>query len=271
MRVLELVAVVVTANVCCLLAIPLLPSSEDEHYGGEESLDWEWWTSSLQDIDEMELKFIGNDIRDAIIQILDDIRQDMVTGFPELGIPVLDPLSIPFLPFNVTWDANNVLGNLSDSELVNLATFQTAKVLVNMLGMSVDIGLLLDNLLLHGYYFMDGHALDFDVFGDGNYHIQLNGLTFSFYMKLKLGKYLSVKDMTADFTLKDSVVQFEHLMNGGIVGGLINEALSVELPRVLGVVESSVLPPLLDLLVNRTNDYLHQFPIIPDFNITLWS
>nr|XP_053645900.1 uncharacterized protein LOC128697927 [Cherax quadricarinatus] len=144
-------------------------SSEDEHYGAEESVDWEWWTSSLQDIDDTELKFIGNDIRDAIIQILDDIRQDMVTGFPELGIPVLDPLSIPFLPFNVTWDANNVLGNLSDSELVNLATFQTAKVLVNMLGMSVDIGLLLDNLLLHGYYFMDGHALDFDVFGDGNY------------------------------------------------------------------------------------------------------
>lgn len=43
------------------------------------------------------------------------------------------------------------------------------QVLVSVLGLSLDVGLLLENLQLHGNYFMDGHALGMHVFGDGAY------------------------------------------------------------------------------------------------------
>ncbi|XP_071531796.1 uncharacterized protein [Panulirus ornatus] len=229
--------------------------------------DEEWLLSNLLE-DTDSAKSITSDIRDAIIQILEEIRLGMVTGYPDLGIPPLDPLVISHLPFNVTWDDNNVYGNLTESELKDLSTFQTAKVLVSLLGLSIDVGLLLEHLELHGSYFMDGHALGIHVFGDGAYSIRLNSIIFTFYLKLGLGKYLSVKDVRADFSLKDAEVHFEHLMNGGLMGGLINEALSAELPAALGSLEELVLPPLMDLLKNRTNEYLHQYPLIPDFNIS---
>ncbi|KAG7169892.1 uncharacterized protein LOC121865186 isoform X2 [Homarus americanus] len=272
MKVLLLVGVLLAAHVYCLLADPYIYSVEEiyevDYFDYEEDdaeAEEEW---RVEDLDEESVGWIGNIIRDAIIDILEDIREGMVTGFPELGIPPLDPLVIDSIPYNVSWDNNTVYGNMSGSELVDLATFQTAKVLVNVFGLSVDIGLLLDALELHGAYVMDGRALDLHVFGDGAYHIKLNEITLSFFMKLGLGKYVSVKEMTADFTLKSSKVQFEHLMNGGITGALINEALSVELPKVLGVMENLVIPPLMDLLQNRTNEFLRQYPIIPDFNIT---
>lgn len=63
-------------------------------------------------------------------------------------------------------------------------------------------------------------------------------------------------------------MRFEHLLGGGITGSLVNEALSQELPAVLGVLENLVLPPLMDVIKQEINEYLKQFPLLPNFNIT---
>ncbi|KAK7079013.1 hypothetical protein SK128_002771, partial [Halocaridina rubra] len=49
---------------------------------------------------------------------------------------------------------------------------------------------------------------------------------------------------------------------------LINEALSAEMPIVLKVLEDTLMPPLVATLKNKTNEYLMNFPIYPDFNLT---
>ncbi|KAK4321138.1 hypothetical protein Pmani_008043 [Petrolisthes manimaculis] len=96
--------------------------------------------------------------------------------------------------------------------------------------------------------------------------IDLNDLRFLFYTYFGLsnfGKYIQCKLMTADFLLGDADVHFNNLMGGGVTGGLINEALSAELPFLLSIVEAKVLPPFLTTLTDAINEVLLNYPLLP--------
>ncbi|XP_063607343.1 uncharacterized protein LOC134781945 [Penaeus indicus] len=265
MRVIFVLGLAIAVQMYCLFGVdaairPVVQREEDS--------GWEMTEAEVED----ERQSTAETIRDAIIDILENVRLGMSTGWPDLNIPPLDPLTFNNFPYNVTWDNNTVYGNFLESELVYLSQFKTTQVLVQLqFELYVNLALELEQLELHGTYDMDGHALGLDVFGDGNYHITLNDVRMAFYLRAGIGdwgRHFQVKEITSDFMLHDADVRFEHLLGGGITGGLVNEALSQELPAVLGVLENLVLPPLMDVLKQEINEYLKQFPLIPDFNIT---
>lgn len=268
MRVILVLGLAISLQMYCLFGADASIRPVGPVVQGEEESGWEMTEAEVED----ERQSTAETIRDAIIDMLENVRLGMATGWPDLNIPPLDPLTFNNFPYNVTWDNNTVYGSFLESELVYLSQFKTTQVLVQLqFELYVNLALELEQLELHGTYDMDGHALGLDVFGDGNYHITLNDVRIAFYLRAGIGdwgRHFQVKEITSDFMLHDADVRFEHLLGGGITGGLVNEALSQELPAVLGVLENLVLPPLMDVLKQEINEYLKQFPLIPDFNIT---
>ncbi|XP_045584100.1 uncharacterized protein [Procambarus clarkii] len=218
------------------------------------------WDSSAVD----SLPSPGNVIDDQIVEALENFREQMSIGWPDLGIPPLDPFLLASLPLNITSGETNFYGNLTEVSIKNLSNFSIDLVDSNLLFLKVDIVLGLQLLDIDGAYDIFGAIGIFPIFGDGPFRLlayRLDAFDSNLSIEVALGvdEYdeLGVSELTIYADFNTTEVDFENVMGGGNMADFVNGVLSSLAPDILRALEDEYMPLMEEALKHEINTILH--------------
>ncbi|XP_069174458.1 uncharacterized protein [Procambarus clarkii] len=213
------------------------------------------WDSSAVD----SLPSPGNVIDDQIVEALENFREQMSIGWPDLGIPPLDPFLLASLPLNITSGETNFYGNLTEVSIKNLSNFSIDLVDSNLLFLKVDIVLGLQLLDIDGAYDIFGAIGIFPIFGDGPFRLDAFDSNLSIEVALGVDEYdeLGVSELTIYADFNTTEVDFENVMGGGNMADFVNGVLSSLAPDILRALEDEYMPLMEEALKHEINTILH--------------
>ncbi|CAH1105267.1 unnamed protein product [Psylliodes chrysocephalus] len=205
-------------------------------------------------------------IEDRLSALVELIRNQLIKGVPELSIPVLDPLHINKLEFDVRHDAAIIKGKAEDVTIKHISKFVVDKESLTDLGklrFRLDLNLTFPFIKVNGTYQVNGLiGQTFKIFGDGPFRLNLKDLKIgtSTILKFTLPAQLRVERMNIDARLRRLDNNFENMMNDPDTGALINkaisrlapEALKILWPELKGSVESQLMKYINNILENAT-------------------
>ncbi|XP_042876261.1 uncharacterized protein LOC122255943 [Penaeus japonicus] len=201
---------------------------------------------------------VRNVIDDQIIAALESFRNHMIDGWPELGIPPLDPLVLPEVRINVTSGTTHLHGSLTNLTINKMSTFTIDRVQSNILFFKVDVSLGLPMLDFAGNYDVGGAIDVLPIYGSGPFWMDAFDLQMS--ITIKLGEAeggLGVSTLDLNFEANSTDIHFENIMGGGDMEDFVNGVLSSLGPDILQALEDVYEPWLEEALRKEINDILH--------------
>ncbi|XP_063594873.1 uncharacterized protein LOC134771847 [Penaeus indicus] len=201
---------------------------------------------------------VRNVIDDQIIAALENFRAHMLDGWPELGIPPLDPMLLPEVNINVTSGTTHLHGFLTNLTINQLSTFTIDTVHSNILFFTVDVSLGLPMLDFAGSYDVGGAIDVLPIYGTGPFWMDAFGLKMS--IAIKLGETevgFGVSNLDLSFDVNSTDIHFENIMGGGDMEDFVNGVLSSLGPDILKELEKVYVPWLEEALRKEINDVLH--------------
>ncbi|CAH1183260.1 unnamed protein product [Phaedon cochleariae] len=217
-------------------------------------------------------------IEERLRAILELVRKQLIKGVPELSIPVLDPLHIDKIEFNVNHEAANVKGRAEDLTIRHISKFLVDKESFSDLGklrFKLDLNLTFPYIKVNGTYNIDGEVGGaFRIFGNGPFRLNLIDLKLgtSTILKFTLPARLRVESISLDVKLKKLENNFENLMKDKETGVLINKAISKLAPEALRLLWPELKPSIEVQVKKYINDILENTTVVNMakrlFNIT---
>jgi len=200
-------------------------------------------------------------IDDAIVNLLDTtVRQLILEGSPDLGIPVLDPFRLERLDLDLNLDTTIQLQGVLEGVVVrNIATFVIDNIKANLLLLRLDFGLSVPEIVAEGErYAINGNLGGLlPVYGEGRFAAAVKGLSLVGTVVLgSNNSYIYIKTLDVDVTIKSAEVNFEGLLGGGDLGELVNEIISDMIPDLLEELKPTVLPDVIQLILDLANEKL---------------
>merc|ERR1711935_104915 len=197
--------------------------------------------------------------------ILEEFRNAMTVGIPEINIPVLDPFEVPHFDIpHIEEGPVKADITIDDFIIKNLASFETTNVHLDPVGLSLELELLIPLLRGDAVYSLDGNILSiFPLFGDGPMYIELSGLAIKGAAGVTIdgeGK-VQVTDLTLGADFQGAVIHLDNLVGGGDFGDVINNLLSALAPTIWDQFKDFVFDDLNKLLTSIINNELGKCPI----------
>jgi hypothetical protein len=200
-------------------------------------------------------------IDDAITNLLDTtVRELILTGSPDLGIPVLDPFRLDHLDLDINLDTTVQLkGVLDGVQVRNIATFVIDNIKANLLLLRLDFGLSVPEIVAEGeHYSLDGNLGGLlPVYGEGRFDASVQGLSVAGTVTLgSNNSFIYIKTLDLDINLISAKVNFEGLLGGGDLGDVANQIISDMIPSLLEELKPTLLPDVIQLLIDLANEKL---------------
>jgi len=198
-----------------------------------------------------------NFLEDDTLEALENLRAGMTEGWPELGIPPLDPLLVPEAVFNIYSEETHVYGTMTNVTINKLSTFTIDLVDTDLHNyIKVDIVLGLPLLDFRGDYDMLGEIDVIPVYGEGefwmdamntklNSSVDLQGLTED--------SFFGVSQVNLDSSCNQTDIHFENIMGGGDMEDFVNGVLSSLGLDFLAALEDQYMPLLEEALRHELN------------------
>ncbi|XP_071524440.1 uncharacterized protein [Panulirus ornatus] len=200
-----------------------------------------------------------NLIDEQIIQALEALREHMAGGWPELGIPPLDPLTLHQLDINMTSNGTSVLGNVTEVSMTGLSSFTIDLVHTNLLFLKVDLDLGLASLDVAGKYHLLGQTGVFPIYGHGP--LWLDAFNLSLMIRMDLGQtpdgLLGVSSLDINIDCNSTDIRLEGIMGGGDMADFVNGVLSSLGPDLLEALEQQYVPLLEEALIHEINNIIN--------------
>ncbi|XP_067004598.2 uncharacterized protein [Anabrus simplex] len=208
-----------------------------------------------------------NDIDNAIISALEALRQLMPKGIPELGVPVMEPLTVPHYDLNVDTELAKITASLDDLVIKNLSTFKIVKIANDLENLKADFDLSFERITLSGQYNMSGLAMgSLEIFGNGAFSLVVDG--FDVGGTVYLSSQSGSKDSPAEldkllvhFSVKGMASNFENLMGGGDLGELVNSLISESAPEFIKGHQAELSTLIADTVKGMVNPILSHYTL----------
>ncbi|XP_069687791.1 uncharacterized protein [Periplaneta americana] len=197
---------------------------------------------------------------DSIINFLNtNVRQIMLEGSEELGIPILDPLKIDHLDIDLQMDPIALTGTADGVEVLEISTFVVDKIKTNLLMLNAEFAFHVPEIIAKGVnYNIEGSLSDMiPIYGSGAFEAVVEGLSIS--GKLYLGSnnsYIYIKQLDLDVNITALTTHFEGLLGGGDLSDLANEVISDMAPEVFENAKPELIPVLSEAVINLANEKL---------------
>jgi len=197
--------------------------------------------------------------------ILELLKAGMPTGFPDLGIPVLDPFAVPHFDIPHISESGVEADITLDNLMVkNLATFETRNIHVDILDLNMQIELFVPLLRADGVYSLDGSIFGLlPLYGNGDAYIEITGLDISANPGIIIDAdgYLQVTELELNAGFQGIKLHLDNLLGGGDFGETINNLLSVLAPQLWDLFKNDLFNELNKVLVSLLNNELKKCPI----------
>ncbi|XP_065169521.1 uncharacterized protein [Atheta coriaria] len=204
-------------------------------------------------------------VTERVRRLLEEFRRRMGIGIPELGLPILDPLTIERLDIDFAHDTIALNGYLENVEIRHLSRFRLDYVeydLNNRLFLNITFPL----LYITGKYDIKGTFGDmFTIFGKGPFWLRLYELSLGTVSQLRnnIRKLpgIYVDDLKISVKLKRIENNFENLMNDTKLGAVINKAITQLTPEGIDTVWDEMEPAVSKIVKDIINGKLQNFEL----------
>ncbi|XP_050727840.1 uncharacterized protein LOC127004331 isoform X2 [Eriocheir sinensis] len=199
-----------------------------------------------------------NILDDQIVMALESLRDHMSEGWPELGVPPLDPLTLGHVNIDIHNNGTTVKGALAEVTMNGLSTFNIDLVHSSPLQVKVEIGLGIPILDIAGNYNFTGQSGVFPIFGVGPFWLDALNVTISAMVDLGQTEegVFGVTVLELDITCPTTDIHFENIMGGGEMADFVNDLLSAMGPDFLQAIEDEYMPWLEEALIHEINQIL---------------
>lgn len=207
-------------------------------------------------------------VEDRLRALLEEFRGLILRGIPELNIPVLDPLHINKIDFDVNHEAAHLKGKAENLTVKHISKFQVDKERFTDLGnfrFKLDLNLTFPLIRVTGKYKVDGQVgRRFIVFGSGPFWLNLIGLKVgtSTILKFTLPAKLRVESLYIDIKLAQLENNFENLYNDKEASALVNRVISKMAPEALDILWPEIKPSVQEQIKKYINKILEDVTVV---------
>lgn len=208
---------------------------------------------------------------------LEDLRDFMSTGLPDLNLKPTDPLRIDNIEFQSTLPLVTVNSKFSNVQVNGLKKFHTNNINADVVNRVLFLDLSVPNLDVSGNYDLDGTVLFIKIFGNGPFTSLMSGVTGRGTAKIvpvgPVGNQrLTVADMVLDFDIKSVKVEMKNLFDGENqeLAKVVNDALSTNSDLIIEQVKPQITMRVSQLVGKVINDAFSKINV-QDFIKTIES
>ncbi|KRT85933.1 hemolymph juvenile hormone-binding protein, partial [Oryctes borbonicus] len=198
-------------------------------------------------------------VTDRIRRLLEEFRRYMITGIPEIGLPILDPLSIERIDLNITNEQLTLVGFVDDVKVKYLSKFRLDHINYKMSQSILELNITFSQLDIKGYYDIDGQVGEmFKFYGKGRFWLHLYGLSIGTISRIRItpSTYppFYVHSMRITPKLRKLENNFEGLMNNTQTGDTFNKAITRLAPAALDTLWPEIEDKVSAILISIIND-----------------
>jgi len=199
-------------------------------------------------------------IDDFLKQLLELIRVIMITGSPELGVPVLDPFQVPEFE-DIHLDEDVIKADIAIKDLVikNLSTFETEISHLELSDLSLELELRISDLRGDAWYNLTGLVLELiPLYGHGAMWLEIYELDLYAKAAVVINEegFLQANQMKISANFTSIKTHLDGLMDGGNFGDSINNLLNLLGDFIWDFVKDPLFELLEGLLTDVINDAL---------------
>ncbi|XP_072376492.1 uncharacterized protein [Diabrotica undecimpunctata] len=207
-------------------------------------------------------------IEDRLNALIELIRDQLIKGVPELSIPVLDPLHVNKIEFDVRHEAAILKGKAEDITIRQISKFIVDKEKLSDLGklrFRLDLNLTFPSIKVNGTYQVNGLiGQTFRIFGNGPFKLNIIYLKVATttILKFTLPGQLQVENIKINPRIRKLENNFENMMNDPDTGALINKAISRLAPEALKILWPELKKPIELQLLKYINNILDNASVV---------
>lgn len=194
---------------------------------------------------------------EKIIRLLNEFRKYMQAGIPELGIPILEPLTIHRIEINITSkNVGVVSGQMKNVEIRRLSEFKVDYVNWDFKH-HLTLNLSFPQIDVEGQYAIDARISKLvRVHGKGPFWLKLQGLSLGMILHMKYefthDPPFYVDSMRLGVKLKKINNHFANLMDDEKLGCLFNEVITNVTPNALDLLWPDLEPGVSKQIVHAS-------------------
>lgn len=217
----------------------------------------------LISVGSAENVYTRESINDMVIGFIEQFKELMPCGVPELGLPVMVPLELNHTEFQFEQSGLIAMDAELDDVLIDgLNDFNIVDLNVKLLQMQLDFTFFFKGIMTSGHYHAQGSAIGLIPFNrGGKFGFNFNGLTLEGSIKLALdGDKISVSSFQLRPTVLSVNSNFEKVFLLPLNTFIFNRIVEAAVPPFLRdnqqlvteFLEGLVMPPINDVLGEYT-------------------
>ncbi|XP_034942357.1 uncharacterized protein [Chelonus insularis] len=200
---------------------------------------------------------IGLDFK--LRRVLEKFRTRMPYGFPELDIPVLEPLQLQ----DIYIETNNPeIGDLNiyvhNVTISGLSTYIINRARLSLIGPTIAVNLTIPTVILDGYYNLTGILGDmFYIHGNGPFSATARDFAIFFETVLGYSRGMYMKSFELDFSIQGVKIRLGNFMGDSKFGSIMNDVFQELTPQAIEIIKPEILPQIQDFIAARANDTIY--------------
>ncbi|XP_054708722.1 uncharacterized protein LOC129218468 [Uloborus diversus] len=112
------------------------------------------------------------DLEKYLLEVIDNFRNQMKEGIPEVNIPVLDPLQLEDLNLDVQENLATMNLKIHQLQVLHLSKFNVTNLKPDLENFYLDLNLTLPELMVNGNYSVNGRLVKiFPIYGQGKFEL----------------------------------------------------------------------------------------------------
>lgn len=172
-----------------------------------------------------------------IREILENFRDQMAEGIPDVGIPAIDPLSIPNIDEDIQNGALNVALRLRQLNITGISKFDLRELKADLERGFFNFSVDLPELMAEVYCYMNGTIIGiFPINSDGPFVVRVNSVSIDGHGDLNVTTggetRIHMNDLRLNLTFGELDVEFDSFLEGAKWAQTLMKILTRAGPKV---------------------------------------
>ncbi|KFM75382.1 hypothetical protein X975_12633, partial [Stegodyphus mimosarum] len=169
---------------------------------------------------EEEAEEYDEKLSSFIREILENFREQMPDGIPDIGVPPVDPLVIPNINEDIDDGIAKMQLRMSHINITGISKFEIKLLKADLEKGFANFSISVPELTADGYCFMNGKILGiFPISSDGPFFIHVTQVSIDGYSDLNVttvsGTRVHMNDLKLNLTFGPLDLEFKSLLGGG--------------------------------------------------------
>jgi len=202
-------------------------------------------------------------LNNYLLAVLENFRESMPTGIPQLGLPPMDPLKIGDQSISHSDNTVQVDLKISNPTVINLSKFKVNSLDTDLINLRLKIDIGFPTIDATAVYDLKGRAFRIlPIFGNGKAQFTANDLKIVTTAAISMIDHkFQLTSFNHDLSYSSIKVNLENLVGGGSLGQVVNGLLNIFGPKLFEAKKADFQRELDQIIMKEINSKLKGFDI----------